>query len=111
NRAESWGEQNKQIPVSVDSKGNRVETSDKEKEKNQVKPDDVEKNNEFQSFVMAQTGMSEDQAKEFLRDNKTAIAKAQTSTQARWEQVHAKELVQAERARKSASAFAWTMTL
>lgn len=126
-RADSWAQQNRSVPARFDRTDKKdpdqvSETSPKEpapsasssgdaQQRHQVKPDDIAKNVEYKTFVMSQTGVSEDQAEQFLKENKQALAQAQANSQRNWEQMNARELARAEKFRKASSVFAWTMTV
>jgi hypothetical protein len=127
-RADSFAQQNRSIPTRFDRTDAKVPdqaietTTDKEaapkasssgdaQQRHQVKPDDMAKNIEYKTFVMSQTGISEDQAEQFLKENKQALAQAQANSQRNWEQANARELARAEKMRKASSVFAWTMTV
>jgi len=126
NRADAWAQTNSQVPAKYDrtDKSDRSDTpphnSDvppttapvaADNDHNKVKPDDVAKDVEYKSFIVSQTGLSDDQAVKFLKENKESIAQAQANTQRNWEQANARELAHAEKFRKASSVFAWSMTV
>jgi hypothetical protein len=63
----------------------------------------------LRNFVARNSNMSQDQAKQFMKDNKQDIANAQVQSAKRWEQAHALDLAKAESARTNLSVFGWTM--
>jgi hypothetical protein len=98
-RARTWTPGSPEEPVNV-SADNRK----------RVDPDDVADNDELHQFVKTNTSLSDKQTEEFLESEKNTIANAQAEAQKRWERAHAIELARADRARKDASAVAWTLT-
>jgi hypothetical protein len=98
-RARTWTPGNPEDPINV-SADNRK----------RVDPDDVADNDELHRFVKTNTSLSDQQTEEFLESEKNTIANAQAEAQKRWERAHAIELARADRARKNASAVAWTLT-
>jgi hypothetical protein len=75
-----------------------------------VDPKDVPDNEQLRSFVKNQTALNDNQAESFLEANRTAIAREQAAAQRRWEEANATDLARADRARRAASAAAWTLT-
>ena len=126
NRADAWAQTSGQVPARYD-RDNKSDTSATprhntdvppttapvapDSDRNKVKPDDVAKDVEYKSFIMSQTGISDDQADKFLKENKDVIAQAQANSQRNWEQANARELAHAEKFRKASSVFAWSMTV
>jgi len=98
-RAKNWRPGNPEEPVNV-SADNRL----------RVNPDKVSNNADLIKFVRTNTNLTEAQAEDFLESEKGSIANAQAETQKRWERQNAVELARADRARKMASAAAWTLT-
>jgi hypothetical protein len=76
-----------------------------------VKPKDVTKNNDLKKFIQNNTSLSRQQTDEFLEREENAIAQQQAGAEQRWEQQHAIELSQADRARKTVSAASWTIAV
>jgi hypothetical protein len=69
----------------------------------------VSNESELIAYISANTNMSEKQAKQFIKDNKDAIAQAQNDSEQAWAQANAPALARADEARKDASGVAWTM--
>jgi hypothetical protein len=98
-RVRNWTPGNPEQPVNVS-----VDASKR------VDVDDISDDDELKRFVMANSKLNENQAEQFLDSDKNAIANAKADAQIRWERAHASDLLRADRARKTASAIAWTLT-
>jgi hypothetical protein len=98
-RVRSWTPGNPEQPVNVSAEAS-----------NRVDVDDIPDDDELQRFVQANSRLNEAQAEQFLESEKNAIANAKADAQLRWERAHAADLLRADRARKTASAIAWTLT-
>lgn len=98
-RAKSWrpGTPEEAVNVSADNR-------------QRVNPDKVPNNGDLKKFVRTNTNLTDSQAEDFLESEKGSIANAQADAQKRWERQHALDLARADRARKTASAIAWTLT-
>jgi hypothetical protein len=81
-----------------------------ETDAHRVDPKAISKDYELQRFVMTETGMDQNDAKNFLKDRQEAIAQAAADSQRQWELTHARDIAKAENARRDASQLAWTMT-
>jgi hypothetical protein len=97
--AKNWRPGSPETPVNVS-----VETQQR------VNPNKVPNNGDLRRFVESNTTLNSKQAEEFLESDKNAIANAQAEAQKRWEEQNATELARLDRARKAASAAAWTLT-
>ncbi|HYF49580.1 MAG TPA: hypothetical protein VEJ63_09250 [Planctomycetota bacterium] len=98
-RARNWRPGAAEEPVNVSAENRQ-----------RVDPEDVSDNGDLLKFVRTNTNLSESQAEDFLESDRNAIANAQAEAQKRWERENAVELARADRARKTASAAAWTLT-
>lgn len=98
-RARNWRPGSPETPVNVS-----VDTQAR------VNPNKVPSNGDLRRFVESNTTLNSKQTEEFLESDKNAIANAQADAQKRWEEQNATELARMDRARKAASAAAWTLT-
>ena len=95
------------VNVSVDNNQNK---SGKDSKAKRVDSRNIENDYELQRFVMTQTGLDQDTAKNFLKDHEEQLAQAAAESQRLWEMAHARDVAKAENARRDAAHFAWTMT-
>jgi hypothetical protein len=99
-RVHNWAPGNpEQQPVNVSADASK-----------RVDVNDIPDDDELRRFVQANSRLNETQAEQFLESEKNAIANAKADAQVRWERAHAADLLRADRARKTASAIAWTLT-
>jgi hypothetical protein len=98
-RARNWKPGSPEEPISVSADVTE-----------RVDPKEVPDNDQLHNFVKGQTTLTDNQTEAFLEANKTAIAREQVAAQRRWEEDNARDLARADRARRAASAAAWTLT-